>query len=240
MGSPNYSLSDITADLNIWVIGTRNGISSNVAVIHLKNNIQEELCNIPFTSNIAPNWQPWVLDDNEGKIRLEQGVRKEYAKITELSDSVKTPETKPFYQVIKTGSKGGTGGVFRKFICLTPGHTYRIKTRIAVLSEPNDKNWSVSIHAADATDKRNFSPKQMAGLDALPVQGAAIKMGTAHPTGQFAEISTGQTIGSQEIKDITLPLGVDSLTVWVKCAGPSGLSAAIDYISLEDLSSQKP
>jgi hypothetical protein len=240
MGSPSYSLSDITADLNIRVIGTRNGIHSNVVAIHLKNNIQEELCVIPFTSNIAPNWQPWVLDNNEGKIHFEQGVRKEYAKITELSDPVNAPETKPFYQIIKTGDKGGTGGVFRKFIGLTPGHTYRIKTRVAVLSEPNEKNWSVSVHAApNAANKRNFTARQMADFDALPVPGAAIKLAADHTKGRFAEISTGHSIDGQEIKDITLPAGTDSIMIWVKCVGPSGLSAAIDWISLEDLSSKK-
>jgi hypothetical protein len=236
---PKYALSDITANLNIRIYGMRNDISSNKAAIHLRNNVQEELCDIPFTGNIAPNWQPWVLDTNDGKIRLEQGVRKEYTKTTQQFDPVKSPETKPYYQIIKTGAKGGTGGVFRKFIGLTPGHTYRVKTRVAILSEPNEKNWSVSVHAVpNAPDKHDFTARQMAGLDTLPVPEAAIKMGAARPTGQFAEISTGKTIDGQEIKDITLPAGVDSITVWVKCAGPVSLSAAIDWISLEDLSVQ--
>jgi hypothetical protein len=241
MGTPSYSLSDITADLNIQVSGERKGIHSNIASIHLKNNIQEELSVIPFTSDIAPNWQPWVLDNNEGKIHFEQGIRKEYAKLTELSESIKTPETKPFYQVIKTSDKGGTGGVFRKFIGLTPGHTYRVKTRVAVLSEPSEKNWSVSVHAApNPPVQHDFTARQMAGLDTLPVIGSAIKMTAVQSKGQFKEISTGKTFDGQEINDITLPAGADSITVWVKCAGLSGLSAALDYISLEDLSMQKP
>lgn len=240
--TPKDALSNIASDLVIWVYGVRNDIPSNAAVMHLNNNIQEELYGVPFTSGIAPNWQPWALDTNEGKIRLAEGIRKEYTKITTQGyDPVKTPETKPFYQVINTGAKGGTGGVFRKFIGLTPGHTYRVKTRVATLSEPNEKNGSVSVHAApNSPDKRDFIPRQMAGLDALSVPEAAIKVGTAHSTGQFAEISTGHTIDGQEIKDITLPPRVDSITVWVKCAGPAGLSAAIDWISLEDLSVQKP
>ncbi len=96
----------------------------------------------------------------------------------------------------------------------------------------------------------DFSARQMAGLEALPVQAAAIsvfagatpdkKAGAACPAGQFAEISTGKISNGQEIKDITLPAGADSITVWAKCAGSAGLSAAIDWLSLKDLSLQKP
>jgi hypothetical protein len=233
-------------DVDILAIGVRNDIPSGAAAIHVNNNVQEELYGIPFVGDIAPNWQSWSLDSNEGKMNLEMGIRNEltFAKGRRYNP-ITTPQTKPFYQVIKTGSKGGTGGICRKFIGLTPGHTYRIKTRVAVLSVPNEKNWSVSVHAApNASAQRDFTSRQMAGLEALTVSESAIKIAVDQPKGQFAEISTGNpgapVVGGQEIKDITLPLGVDSLTVWVKCVGPSGLSAAIDWISLEDLSVQKP
>lgn len=229
-------------DLDILVIGVSNDIPSSAAAIHVNNNIQEELYGIPFTSGLAPNWQSWSLNTNEGKIISKMDIRNE---LTESKDRrynpVKTPQTKPFYQVIKTGDKGGTGGVFRKFIGLTPGHTYRVKTRIAILNEPNEKSRFVSVHAApNASNKHDFTVKQMAGLDALPVHETAIKMAADRPKGQFAEISTGQhAADGEEIKDIILPADADSITVWVECAGPSGLSAAIDYISLEDLLVQK-
>jgi hypothetical protein len=196
---------------------------------------------------LSPNWQAWSLDSDENETGLEMGVRNEltYAK-GRYYNSIKTPENKPFYQVIKTGTKGGTGGVFRKFIGLTPGHTYRLKARVAVLSEPNEKNWSVSVHAA-AGNGHGLTPKQMAGLDALPTgekgnaAGKIAHYDSSRTTkGMFSEISTGKTVDGQEIKDITLPTGVDTITVWVRCVSSGPMSAAIDWISLEDLSFQKP
>jgi len=244
-------------DLDILVVGVRNDIPSSAAAIHINNNIQEELYGIPFTGGLAPNWQSWSLDANESKINLEMGIRNELTTAKDRPyNSVKTAETKPFYQVVNTGTKGGTGGVYRKFIGLTPGHTYRVKARVATLGEPNEKNWSVSLHAApNGPDGHNLSPGQMAGLDALPalspVKGPAGGKGLAAgrmalydssltTKGRFVEISTGKTVQGREITDITLPQGVDSITVWVRCASSTALSAAIDWISLEDLSAKNP
>jgi hypothetical protein len=238
-------------DLDILVIGVRNDIPSNAAAIHVNNNIQEELYGIPFTSGLAPNWQSWSLDTNEGKIGLEMGIRNELTTAKgRRYNPITTAETKPFYQLINIGAKGGTGDVYRKFIGLTPGHTYRVKARAATLSEPNDKNWSVSVHATpNGSYERNLSPRQMAGLDALPcgekgnAAGRMILYDSSLTTkGKFAEISTdkAQSMRSRETTDITLPQGVDSITVWVRCVSSAGLSTAIDWISLEDLSAPKP
>jgi hypothetical protein len=236
-------------DLDILVFGTRNDIPSNAAAIHINNNIQEELFGIPFTSGLAPNWQRWSLDNAEVAINPQMGIRSEmtFAK-GRVYNPITTADKKPFYQVINTGTKGGTGGVFRKFIGLTPGHTYRVKARVATLSEPNEKNWSISVHvAANGSDGRDLSPRQMAGLDALPCGekgNAAGRMALYDSSfitkGKFTEISTDKVMSGSQIKDITLPQNVDSITVWVRCVSSAGLSAAIDWISLEDLSIQNP
>jgi hypothetical protein len=237
-------------DLDILVVGVRNDIPSNAAAIHLNNNVQEELYGIPFTGGLAPNWQSWSLDTNEGKINPDMGIRNELTTAKgRRYNSITTAETKPFYQVINTGPKGGTGGIFRKFIGLTPGHTYRIKTRVATISEPNQGQWSVSLQAApNGPDGRDFSPRQMAGLDALPSGGKGLLVGrmalfdsSLTTKGKFLEISTDKAkpVQGREITDITLPQGVDSITVWVRCASSTTLSAAIDWIAIEDLSAKK-
>ncbi len=234
-------------DIDILVIGVRNDIPSGAAAIHVNNNIQEELYGIPFTGGLAPNWQRWSSDTNEGEINPQMGIRSEmtFAK-GRIYNSVKTANSKPFYQIINVGDKGNTGGVYRKFIGLTSGHTYRIKTRLATLSEPKEGQWSASVHATpNGTDGRDLSTGQMAGLDALPAGNkgnAAARMAlydsSLSTKGQFVEISTDATKAQRgrEITDITLPAGVDSITVWVRCESSSALSAAIDWISLEDLS----
>lgn len=240
-----------TGDLDILVIGVRNDIPSGAAAIHINNNIQEELYGIPFTDGLAPNWQLWSLDTNESKVKPEMGIRNEltYAK-DRWYNSIKSPESKPFYQVINTGAKGGTGGVYRKFIGLTPGHTYRIMARVATLSEPNEGQWSVSVHAApNGPDGRDLSPKQMAGLDALPDGNKGLAVGrialydsSLTTKGQFVAVSTdkAKTMRGREITDITLPEGVDSITIWVRCTSSATLSAALDWIGIEDLSAKNP
>ncbi|MBN2020460.1 MAG: hypothetical protein JW749_09570 [Sedimentisphaerales bacterium] len=247
---PNSKIiyKDKPGDIKIWVFGVRNDIPSNAATILVNKNVQEELFGIPFTGGIAPNWQRWSLDTNDGIIRLEEGKREGGTNIPPNKyKPASTFDKNSFYQVINTGAKGCTGGVYRKFIGLTQGHTYRIKTRVATLSEPNEKGWSVSVHAAaNGPDGRDLSPRQMASLDALPIGSKDFAEGrmalydsSLNTKGEFSEISTGKTVRGQEIKDITLPMGVDSITVWVKCSSSESLSAAIDWISLEDLSVQK-
>jgi len=238
--------SDLLGDLDFWVFGEKNDIPSNAAAIRINRNYQEELFGIPFTSGIAPNWQSWSLDADKDRVLFQEGKREENSNVS--FNPVSIVDANSFYQVISTGEKDGPGGVFRKFIGLTPGHTYRIKIRVAILSEPNEKQWSFSVHAApNGPDGRDLSPRQMAGLETLPTGekgNAASKMAlydsSLSTKGKFVEISTGRTVGGQENKDITLPSGADSITVWVRCAGSRGLSAAIDWISLEDLSVQKP
>jgi len=235
-------------DLDFLVIGVRNDIPSSAAAIHIKNNIQEELFGIPFTGGLAPNWQSWSLDANENKTVSEMGIRNEFSNAKDRRyNPVTKAEAKPFYQIISTGNKVGTGGVYRKFIGLTPGHTYRVKTRVAILSEPNEGQWSFSVHAAtNEPDGLDISARQMAGLDNLP---SGIKGNTAgrmalfdsslETKGRFVEISTDKAIQGKEISDVTLPQGVDSITIWLRSTSSKSSSVAIDWIGLEDLSMQK-
>jgi len=250
---PNVNIisDDKPGDHIIWIVGVRNDIPSNAAAMHVNKNIQQELYSIPFTGGIAPNWESWSLDANENKISFEEGIRQGLPPVPNFPyHPVKTPEKKPFYQVINIGTKGGTGGVFRKFIGLTPGHTYRIKTRVATLTEPNDSQWSFSVHAApNGSDGRDLTAGQMAGLDALPGGSKGPAMGrmalydsSLTTKGRFVEISTdaAKPVRGREITDITLPQGVDSMTVWVTCSSSAALSAGLDWIAIEDLSVQNP
>ncbi|MDD5326548.1 MAG: hypothetical protein PHY02_01890 [Phycisphaerae bacterium] len=218
-------------DLDILVVGIRNHIPSNAAAIHINNNIQEELYGIPFSSGLAPNWQRWSLDANEAGIKPQMGIRDELTDVKgRRYNSIPTADKKPFYQIIESGVQGGTGGVYRKFIGLTPGHTYRVKARMAALSELKGKKQSVSVHASAGCA---LSPRQMAGLDALPggKKGSdACKLKNADSKtitkGKYGEYSD----------EITLPQDSNSITVWLRYTGKGAGSVGLDWISLEDLS----
>ncbi|MDD5326543.1 MAG: hypothetical protein PHY02_01865 [Phycisphaerae bacterium] len=224
-----------TSDLDILVNGVRNDIYSSAAAIHINNNIQEELYGIPFSSGLAPNWQRWSLDANEAGIKPQMGIRDELTTVKgRRYNSITMADKKPFYQIIESSVQGGTGGVYRKFIGLTPGHTYRVKARMAALSELKGKKQSVSVHASAGCA---LSPRQMAGLDALPggKKGSdACKLKNADSKtitkGKYGEYSD----------DITLPQDSNSITVWLRYTGKGAGSVGLDWISLEDLSVKKP
>ncbi|MDD5326546.1 MAG: hypothetical protein PHY02_01880 [Phycisphaerae bacterium] len=219
------------SDLDILVNGVRNDIYSSAAAIHINKNIQEELYGIPFSSGLAPNWQRWSLDANEAGIKPQMGIRNELTTVKgRRYNSIPTADKKPFYQIIESGVQGGTGGVYRKFIGLTPGHTYRVKARMAALSELKGKKQSVSVHASAGCA---LSPRQMAGLDALPggKKGSdACKLKNADSKtitkGKYGEYSD----------EITLPQDSNSITVWLRYTGKGAGSVGLDWISLEDLS----
>jgi hypothetical protein len=233
-------------DLDILVIGVRDDIPSNAAAIHVNNFIQEERYGIPFTAGLAPNWQLWSLDEKGDSIRPQMGIRNELTVAKDRQyNSVKTPQDKPFYQIVNVGEDGGIGGVYRKFIGLTPRHTYKIKARVATLNEPNDNNWSVSLHAApNRPDGSDLTAEQMAGIEAMPLDDIvkipdrmALYNSSSATKGRFKEISTenGKWV-EQGIRNIALPRDTNSLTVWLKCESSGPMSAAIDWLSLEDLS----
>ncbi len=224
-----------TSDLDILVIGVRNDIPSNAAAIHVNNNIQEELYGIPFTSGLAPNWQSWILDVNGGKISPQMGVRNELTVAKgHRYNPITTADKKPFYQIINTSNKGGTGGVFRKFIGLTPGNTYRLSARLSILkADTNEKGWSYSLHAtADKAGIEKLTENQMAGLASLPdgksgPQAGRLKVldSTSLTGGKYEECSS----------DITLPEDSNSITVWLRLTGKNASTVGFDWIRLEKL-----
>jgi hypothetical protein len=218
-------------DLDILVIGVRNDIPSNAAAIHINNNIQEELYGIPFTAGIAPNWQLWSLD-KENAIEPQMGVKSQLARIKgQPYNPIKKPQDKPFYQIIRTGDKGSTGGIFRKFIGLTAGNTYRLSARLSILdADPNGKDWSYSLHAiADKPGIEKLTENQMAGIVSLPD-------GKSGPQASRLKVLDSTSRKYEECSsDITLPEDSNSITVWLRLTGKNTSAAGFDWIRLEDL-----
>ncbi|MHC4658107.1 MAG: hypothetical protein ACYS83_02870, partial [Planctomycetota bacterium] len=177
-----------------------------------------------------------------------QGVREQFL-ASERRDSITHPATKPFYQVIKTKSSGAQAGVWRKFLGLIPGHTYRVSARINTLEmDLEEGDWSLSLHAAyNAPGAADLTVAQLAGLAALPDgsagdAGGRIAIYTPQLTtkGTWEERSTGKPWRDIPIPpDIMLPAGVDTITVWVRCRGSGPTAFGVDWVKLEDLSMGK-
>jgi hypothetical protein len=250
-------------DLDVWLRGFRhemppdelranniplltNAIPSDIAAIHVSSDGygQEETYGIPFFTGVAPNWTAWSTTANTDKAAFEQGER--YAGVRRY-EPVKALLTNPYYQAIKAPPQGGEHGVYRKFLGLTPGHTYRLTACLSTLEMDSIKgDWSFSLHAApNGPDGRDLTGQQMAGLAPLPdgrggpQAGRVAVRGPDNTTkGAFELVFSGDKgAGDPQSSHITLPAGVDTLTVWVRfrCSDPKG-KVGFSGVKLEDIS----
>jgi len=229
-------------NMDFRVIGVRDNIPSNAASIHVSGSAQVELYGIPFTDNVAPNWKAWTTGQSDrsllecvDKYPLARG----YIAATTL-------QTKPFYQVMKGLGGSENHGIYRKFLGLVPGHTYRLGACVSTLDMDSATSpWSFSICAAPNTSSGlNLTPQQMAGAAALtngtqgPKAGCIASFAPARTTrGQFNFVFTGdQNEEGEEVAHITLPPGTDSITVWLRfsCSEPQG-KVAFSGVMLEDI-----
>ena len=229
-------------NVDIWLIGFRDDTPSNAAAIHMSGNSQDERFGIPFTGVVAPNWTTFTMGGKTNAVQFEQGVRQMFVSSKGQSNSIKHPATKPFYQLIKITSPDAVAGVKRKFLGLAPGHTYRVSARLSTLEmDAAQPDWSLSLHAAyNPPGGAYLTTEQLSGLSMLAdgSKGAAAGRIALYQPGlttnrNWHERSTGKEWRGLTAPDITLPPGVDTITVWIRCSGLG--TFGIDWVKLEDL-----
>jgi hypothetical protein len=228
--------------------------------MHLTYNLycQEEVYGIPFAAGIAPNWQAWGTAEKLQNSAFEQGMR--YGEI--LSNKpFRTLLTLPYYQIINSPDKGDTHGIYRKFLGLRPGHTYRLTACVSTLEMNSMKeDWSFSIHAAPT--QGDLTAQQMAGRDPLPYPGSPSKdwmmayydpnqttLGFDFAITNYTRIRKDVLNSSQSmpedanqvvVPNITLPSDVNEITVWTRfqCDDPAG-KVGFSGLRLEDITSME-
>jgi hypothetical protein len=221
------------------VRGKRGDVYSPYASIIVKADSQEELDTFPFYMGIAPNWSYWSDSTNADAVKCEQGLK------GELDLKVRgDPWDKPLYQIVRTTKGGVQGGVWRRFLGLKPGHTYKVEVRLNTLRMDACTNeWAFSFHAAyDNPDVRGLTEAQMAGQAALPdgskgsEAGQVALYGPGKTTsGEWRLRSTDQPGPGLKIKNITLPKDVTSITVWLRHSGANSTGVGMDWIKLTDV-----
>jgi hypothetical protein len=230
-------------DLDVWVFGWRDDVPSNAGAVHLSGNSQDERFGIPFTGVVAPNWTTFMMSGKTNAVQFEQGLRQGFVHAKgQAYNSIKHPATKPFYQLIKITSPDAVGGVKRKFLGLTPGHTYRVSAHLSTLEmDSAQPAWSVSLHAAyNPPGGADLTTEQLSGLSMLAdgSKGAAAGRIALYDPGltsnrTWVERATGKEWRGLISPDITLPPGVDTITVWIRCSGVGAFGT--DWVKLEDL-----
>jgi hypothetical protein len=233
-------------DLDVWLVGFRNNIPSNAAAIHIScgGYCQEETYGIPFTSGVAPNWAPWSSIVKPDKTAFEQAEKLSYSRIGSPSKALLT---KPYFQVIKAPPQGVVHGLYRKFLGLTPGHTYRLTACLTTLEMDSVKgDWSLSLCAShNGREGKDLTTEQLAGLAALPDGNRGPQAGRIEyygpgktTKGDFALTFSGdKTAGGLQSSHITLPPDANTITVWVRfsCSDPNG-KIGFSGVKIEDIS----
>lgn len=232
--------------LYIKVVGYINDIPSNAGAIRLYEDRQKEAYNLPFTNSILPNWEAWSNGLTSDTMQLEQVLKDDYRDKDRRLNPVESPRQKALYQEIRPTTDTAVCGVFRKFLGLTPGHTYRIGTRVNTLDldTVSSDSWKLSVHAAyNAATGENLSVDQLCGLAALP-DGSS-----GEAAGRIAQYESGKTTNGEwefiysdypnefkEIGNITLPDGIDTITVWLRHSGSGGnmTGVGLDWLIISD------
>jgi hypothetical protein len=225
-------------DLDIWVIGIKNGLPSSPGVITLCDHGTTiiELCGIPFTNGLAPNWETWNSPDIS-EISFNEVIRCENMVWTHNKPyrPIEHHLQKPYEQRIKLPSSGGTIGIYRKFLGLKSNHIYKVSLSINTneMEDIRNKDWTLTVHATHNDSlKKRLNENQFLGKEKLP-NGA-----TGKNAGKILEFHSNNTTQGKYVDQggqIILPEGADSIIVWLRFSGNTSGEVSIDYIKLEDL-----
>ena len=233
------SFNSYSKEQMYMVVGYKNGTPSNGSGVRLTNlNKMESLMNIPFTQGVAPSFKKWSYDSPIENIDFRQGNLPGMMPNTEVAQL----DGKGFYQII-SGHGTFVGGISRRFLGLIPGHSYKVTARINTFGMAKGK-WSVSLHAAyNAATGEDLTSAQMAGAAELPDKGNGAVDGeiakydsTTTTDGKWVD-SPSKLSTSETVKVITLPNGINSITVWLKHDGTevTGSMVGIDSVTIEDV-----
>lgn len=226
--------------------GTRYRVPSNAVLIWVKPGFQQEMLDYPFTSGVMQNWVAWSQNRGSGTVELGQGEKQDVAWKPDGLGWLTDRGQKHFFQLIRGTGAGFQGGIWRRFLGLTPGHTYKVSVRLNTLAMGSaNGDWWFAAHAAhNGPSGADFTAEQMAGSAALPdgtsglTAGQFVRFGGSTTTqGKWVECSTGNSSPGKVIGNITLPSDADLITVWVEHGSASGASSGvgIDWVALEDV-----
>lgn len=229
----------------VTVVGNKGGLYSAAGVVVFGCS-QEERVNLPFSGGVNPNWIKWSENKDTDKLQFAFEV-KDFAKTSDYEyPFLQRHEDKPTFQRIGSSSVASSGGIFRRFLGLVPGSTYRIRARVNTLQMTAAQGgWSFEVLAAyNPPGRKPLTPGQLSGVEPLPNgeqgkdAGILARFGPDRTTGgEWFEIDTSKSPDTSKQADITLPSDVDTITLWIRYQAESPTTGVgMDWVALEDLS----
>jgi hypothetical protein len=217
-------------------------LDSRYTRIHVSGSKQEDLDNLPFYGNVGPNWEAWCAAGfQEGQPVLCQGEKSEVPEKERKRAFASSPDTKFYCQMfeIKDGV-AAEGGIYRRYLGLLPGHTYRVFARFNTFESKGDEgDWSLSFYACADPAGQGLTVAQLAGRDALPNGTTGNEAGRVAFFNNGGETTQGSWLqvctGTPSCADITIPEGSTSLSAWVRVKGSTASRFGMDWSALEDV-----
>ena len=245
-------------DLSATVVGYVDFCPSAAAYTRLTPCRLEELADLPFRLGITPNWSGWQAPET-GNLVFEEGHKQFFAGVApetldtrqqqmQRGDSYwfDKPEEKRLYQILRATGGDSSGGLYRYFLGLQPGHAYRVRMRVNTLDQRADTGqWSYSLYALPVSSSAGDpSPAQLAGAapfasGAMAGQAALFTRlgsgGGGDTQGEWRYVATdGDGPGATGRGNIVLPAGADSILVWAAYTSDAPGAVGFDWIALED------
>lgn len=215
-------------DLSVTLVGYRDGIPSNAAVIRYFGGPQQEYMGTPFAGGVAPNWMRWTraVGDNDA-FQWKEAARPDKSR----GDR--------YYQRL-CGGKAGAAGTWRCFGGLTSGKTYRLSGWVCTGDMPADQdNWSFSFHAAPVPDMHIMpTPEQLNGESPLPggAVASACRIARFGPEARtspnhfdLATTDPAKPVPGRTVSDITLPAGATAVLIWTRYESANGESSGVGF-----------
>lgn len=230
---------------DVRLMAQRKEVVSNYGAIHVTEEGQEDLFDVPFYAGVAPNWASWrstnTADDAMG---FEQGDSPSLSET--YAEYMPAGFTRAHYcQRIYVKNPGATGGVYRTFLGLNENHRYRLALRVNTLAmDAVVTQWSMDLRAGchAQPDQPPFAGDTSCGTGSMPsgAGGNGVTLikhfeNGASTRSEWVTVGTGAGTDNA-VPDITVPKGSSTLTVWIEHSGEGPTTGVgVDWIQLRDL-----
>lgn len=237
---PNWPWPEGTNVL-IAVVGVKDGVPSTAAAIKLVDfTKQEPVVHVPFSRGVVPGFRFWSRTPTGAKVQCKQGI----IHSTPLGGGTEIWRLK-YYQVFNANG-GFQAGLYRRWLGLKPGHTYRVSATLRSLGS-QVSGVSIGLFGAELPrGSADLTPAQMIGEEPLPggKRGKAagllgwVSAGVTNGNASMSEtMQVGSNLSGTVGGEFTLSDRSDSIAVWVRVESQQAAEVGLilDSLVIEEL-----
>jgi hypothetical protein len=210
-------------------------LPSGLAEVEVRPSSMAEVYRSPFTGGVAPNWRSWH-DTSQNAPVFRQETRWDPNEGSHRD--VRRPQDAPYYQVIEAQKGVVDGGLYRKFLGLTPGKRYKLNMRLQPTREGPGEDALLTVNALCApSNAGSLTAQQMTAQAVLSAAPGGSQFKQEVP---FQRNSSRRWLQLDKLKDVepdahtvTMPEGCDTLHVWLRLqSNGAHATVGMDWVEL--------